>query len=99
MSEPQVSFRVDYWKPSDPKHITPCDPTDPDANLIRISIHGGVRGWPSEIEFHKDRDPYMFGDTLQMGRLRGLLQMAFEQGRLWQAAAIRESMYPFGHGK
>lgn len=98
-----VRVRVEYWKPSTPGHITPCEADDDECVEIRLKVFGLSGG--SEITFRRDREPWMFNGDPQchwqggLTPLMRLLQSAHDQGRMRQAGIIRASLYPFGEGK
>lgn len=98
-----VRVRVEYWKPSPPRHITPCEADDEDCTEIRIEVFG--HSGKATMEFRRDREPWMFEGDREchwQGGLKPLLRMlqaAHDQGRMKQAGIIRASLYPFGEGK
>lgn len=98
-----VRVRIEYWKPSPPKHITPCEAGDDDCTIIRVEVFGATG--KAEMEFRREREPWMFDGDPQCHWQGGLtplirmLQAAHNQGRIKQAGIIRDSMYPFGYGK
>lgn len=98
-----VRVRIEYWKPSGPKHITPCEAGDDECNEIRVKVFGSGSG--AEQVFRREREPWMFDGDPQchwqggLVPLMRLLQSAHDQGRIKQAGVIRDAMYPFGYGK